>query len=151
MRNRKHKKGKGKGKGKGDDKPKPKPPSKLPKGTICPIHGGHLWEDCAQNPANKDHKDLDKYRSNKKPVDKSAEMKKEAHNVELTEQPVVEREANVASSTPQNDDTIGKSTMETENKNQNPNEHSNVHHLDCLHLQEVENCALTVESTASLA
>jgi len=71
--------------------------------------------------------------------------------VELTEQPVVEKEANVASSTPQKDDAIGKSTLETENKNQDPTEHSNVHHLDCLQLQEVENCALTVESTASLA
>jgi len=71
--------------------------------------------------------------------------------VELTEQPMEEEEANVASSTPQSDDTIGKSTMETENNNQNPLNHSNIHHLDCLHLQEVENCALTVESTASLA
>jgi len=150
--NKKHKKGKGKGKGKGDDKSKPKPPHELPKGTICPIHGGHLWEDCAQNPANKDRKDLDKYRSKKKPADKSAETKKEAHNVELTEQPAVEKEANVASATPQKDDTIGKSTSETENHNQNPTtEHSDIHHLDCLQLQDVENCALTVESTASLA
>jgi len=61
---KKHKKGKGKEKGEG--KQKAKLPPELPKGTICLIHGGHLWEDYAQNPANKDRKDLDKFHPKKK-------------------------------------------------------------------------------------
>jgi len=146
---KRHKKDKGKGKGEG--KQQAKPPPKLPKGTICPIHGGHLWEDCAQNPANKGRKDLDKFQPKNKSLGKSTEAKKETHNVELTEQPMEGVEVSVTSSTHPSDETIGKSIVESENTNQNPTNHSNIHHLDCLHLQEVETCALTVESTASLA
>jgi len=83
------------------------------------------------------------------------EKKKEAHNVEFAEEPVqdihnveVSNEVSMADA-PKICDTIGKQQNVDESIDSSQPTHSQLHHLDCLHLQEMEQCVQSVESTAS--
>jgi len=127
-----------------------KPPATLSKDISCPVHGNHTWGECAANPENKDNKELDKFRPKKQ---KKNADKKETHNVEF-EEPLqdvnnteVDHDVNMTDAS--DDDAIGKPINAFESTDSFQATNSHLHHFDCLHLQEMDQCAQSVESTAS--
>jgi len=128
-----------------------KPPATLSKDISCPVHGIHTWGECAANPANKDNKELDKFRPKKQ---KKNSDKKETHTVEFAEEPLQDvnntEVVNDVDMTDASDNgAIGKPMHASESNDSPQATNSHLHHLDCLHLQEMDQCVQSVESTAS--
>jgi len=76
-------------------------------------------------------------------VEFAKEPVQDSHNVE------VPNEVSMADAPPKICDTIGKQQNVDESIDSKQPTHSQLHHLDCLHLQEMEQCVQSVESTAS--
>jgi len=115
------------------------------------VHGNHTWGEYAANPENKDNKELDKFRPKRQ---KKNSDKKETHNVKFAEEPL--QNANntevldeVDMTDALDDGTIGKPTNAIESTDSLQATNSHLHHFDCLHLQQMDQCAQSVESTAS--
>jgi len=134
---------------KGSDKPKPVE-ANIPKNAACPVHGNkgnnpHTWGECAMNPENKDHKDLDKFRPKKgkgKGQPKTDANTSETHNVE--EVPLAAAKPEVNEAILDGNTQIGKTNAVEPSDSTNS---SHLHHLDCIHLQEMVVHVNSVEPT----